>query len=140
MIENDGISVSLKGRIDRIDSNESRSEFSVIDYKSGGIPDRKSIQEGINLQLPIYIEAVRQLILVQHQSQPKAGYYYGLKSSRKLPIYENDKNIDWDDAFKLTKHYIIEYVDSIRKGRFPVKPKDCKNPCDFAELCRQNTN
>ena len=140
IIENDGIRVRLKGRIDRIDSNKSRSEFSVIDYKSGVIPDRKSIQEGINLQLPIYLEAVRQLILNEHQSQPRTGYYYGLKSARKLLVYENDKGIDWDDAFKPTKDYIIEYVDNIGRGRFPVEPKDCKKPCDFADLCRQNSD
>ena len=140
IIENDGIRVSLKGRIDRIDSNKSRSEFSVIDYKSGGIPDRKSIQDGINLQLPIYLEAVRQLILDKHQSQPRTGYYYSLKSSRKLLIFENDKGINWDDAFKPTKDYIIEYVNNIGRGRFPVEPKDCRKPCDFADLCRQNSD
>ena len=140
IIENDGIKVSLKGRIDRIDSNEERSEFSVIDYKSGAIPDRKDIQNGINLQLPIYLEAVRQLILDRHQSQPKRGYYYSLKSSRKLSIYEKDKGIEWDDVFRPTKDYIVDYVNNIRKGRFPVEPKDCKKPCDFADLCRQNSD
>ena len=140
IIENDGIKASLKGRIDRIDTNEDRSEFSVIDYKSGGIPDRKDIQNGVSLQLPIYLEAVRQLILYRYESRPRTGYYYSLKSSRKQFIFENDKGINWDDAFKLSEGYILEYVDSIGKGKFPVEPKDCKNPCDFAGLCRQNSD
>ena len=138
IIEKEGIKVILKGRIDRIDGNEDRTEFSVIDYKSGGIPVRRDVEDGINLQLPIYLEAVRQLILNKHKSKPRTGYYYSLKSSRKLSIYDNDKGIDWESAFKPTKDYIIEYVDNIGKGRFPVEPKDCKKPCDFSDLCRQN--
>ena len=138
IIEKEGIKVILKGRIDRIDGNEDRTEFSVIDYKSGGIPVRRDVENGINLQLPIYLEAVRQLILNKHKSKPRTGYYYSLKSSRKLSIYDNDKGIDWESAFKPTKDYIIEYVDNIGKGRFPVEPKDCKKPCDFSDLCRQN--
>ena len=143
-LEDEEFPVNLRGRIDRIDANADKSEFSIIDYKSGSsIPNRGKILNGIALQLPLYVEAVRKLILNQYNSKPLSGQYYGLKNLTQTYIYDSarkDKGISWADAFKVTKEYAGEYVRNINKGKFPVEPKDCKTPCDFVEICRIGSN
>ena len=137
ILDYENFSVRLKGRIDRIDANRDLSEYSVLDYKSGSsIPNRESISNGINLQLPLYIEAVRQTILSDKKSEPHSGYYYGLKELRKTFAFKNDDGADWDDVFRVTKDFVGEYVGNIRSGKFPVEPKDCNTPCDWSNLCR----
>jgi len=137
ILEYEGFNVRLKGRIDRIDANEDFSEYSVLDYKSGSsVPNRKSISNGINLQLPLYIEAVRKTILGDKNSEPHSGYYYGLQKLRQTFAFKKDDSDNWDDVFKVTKDFVGEYVGNIRSGKFPVEPKDCKLPCEWSNLCR----
>ena len=137
ILEYEDFSVRLKGRIDRIDANEDFSEYSVLDYKSGSsVPNIESILGGINLQLPLYIEAVKQTILSDKNSEPHSGYYYGLKELRKTFAFNKADDKDWDDIFQVTKNFVGEYVRNIRSGKFLVEPKDCKTPCEWSNLCR----
>ena len=137
ILEYEDFTVRLKGRIDRIDANEEFSNYSVVDYKSGStIPKKESISDGISLQLPLYIEAVKKTVLSDKKSEPHSGYYYGLKKLRKTFAFNKADGDDWDDVFKVTKDFIGEYIGNIRSGIFRVEPKDCKMPCEWSGLCR----
>jgi len=137
LLEYEDFTVHLKGRIDRIDANKDFTEFAVLDYKSGStIPKKESISDGISLQLPVYIEAVKKTILSDKNSEPHSGYYFGLKKLRKTYAYDKADGKDWDDDFQMTKDFIGEYIGNIRSGKFRVEPKDCKTPCEWSGLCR----
>jgi ATP-dependent helicase/nuclease subunit B len=56
-----GSSVSIRGRIDRVDqyANESISAFRIIDYKSSQLDiDLTKVEHGLRLQLPVYAAAI----------------------------------------------------------------------------------
>ena len=56
--------IQLRGKIDRIDINKIDNNFEVIDYKTGSKKVSKSeIEEGLSLQLPIYVWAAKELLL-----------------------------------------------------------------------------
>ena len=58
--------INVRGKIDRIDINETEEKFKVIDYKIGGkMPATKDLLEGISLQLPLYMYAAKKLIEAQ---------------------------------------------------------------------------
>lgn len=151
--------VRLRGKVDRIDIGE--DTFRIVDYKTGTkIPKREEIENGMSLQLPIYLYAVEH-ILAKHLGgdvRGVAGIYYTLTS----PVKENlgiGSAVHRDKAFKVSRkskqlldsdeelhgiidvaiRYVNEYVDSISNGVFPVEPKDSEKVCaycDFITICR----
>jgi ATP-dependent helicase/DNAse subunit B len=72
-----GRPVRLLGRIDRIDWDEERTRFRVIDYKTGKVNRKKAsfFERGEALQLPIYLHAAARMLGMS----PEAGetqYFY----------------------------------------------------------------
>ncbi len=71
------VSVWLRGRLDRIDRNETTGAWVIFDYKSGDKGDapeeshRKKKFEWIDLQLPLYRHLARNLAL---PAEPQLGY------------------------------------------------------------------
>lgn len=78
-------SINLRGKIDRVEFDNSMKNFIIADYKTTDttIPKTKEIKEGKKFQIPVYI-AVMEYILesVYHQTDIKAagGMYYYFKS------------------------------------------------------------
>jgi ATP-dependent helicase/nuclease subunit B len=74
----DGLSVSFRGRIDRVDRSADGSRFRVVDYKSGRLrgdkPDR--LQGGRTMQLPVYLLAGAALAGVAPDASGSAEYAY----------------------------------------------------------------
>ena len=76
-----GLSLTLQGRIDRLDLSEEGDKVyvRVIDYKSGSTDlDFTKVWYGLQLQLLLYMEAARELV---HEDYPDktiipAGFYY----------------------------------------------------------------
>ncbi|KKL91438.1 hypothetical protein LCGC14_1894690, partial [marine sediment metagenome] len=86
-VEKGGIEIS--GKIDRVDVSEVNGEKVgiIIDYKYGQTEFRLTeLEEGLDLQLPIYILALRDLFGVV----PVAAEFYALKTSRKTGIYNRE--------------------------------------------------
>jgi ATP-dependent helicase/nuclease subunit B len=151
--------VQLRGKIDRIDTADAM--FRIIDYKTGSrVATRREIDNGMSLQLPIYLYAVER-ILAECRGEKKegvAGIFYKLRPpvEQKLGVGSETYR---DKAFSVQKkskstvvsdeelHTVIaqaiafvnNYVDGIARGEFPVEPK---NPakvctyCDFKTMCR----
>ena len=70
----DGSSVRLMGKVDRVDIFDDQNDkyISIIDYKSGRTAfDRNQIFAGIQIQLPVYMEASR-----RYFNAKPAGYFY----------------------------------------------------------------
>ena len=79
----DGSDVSLIGRVDRIDSDGEHAF--ITDYKSGTPPTGSAMEQGLDLQLPVYLLAVA--ALSKEQLAVSGGCYYSLKEGkRKVPF------------------------------------------------------
>lgn len=75
VIDADGRSVLLQGRIDRIDWDDARERFRVIDYKTGKYSAKTAFEHGTALQLPVYLAAAAQLLGID-ALRGEAQYFY----------------------------------------------------------------
>lgn len=152
--------LEVSGKIDRVDVAEVNGEkFGIIiDYKYGktefGIQD---IEEGTDLQLPIYALALREVFKIV----PVAAQFYALKSSKKTGIYNREfierhafnieqskKSLSVDSRefnrrLEETKELVLKFTGEIRNGRIALDPHNLdycgEGNCDFASVCRIDT-
>ena len=85
--------MKIRGKIDRIDIDEKEKTFEVVDYKlSGKKPKRDELDEGLSLQLPLYMYAAKELINAQLKRilNPDIPKIYSLKFKEgefgKIPV------------------------------------------------------
>ena len=96
--------LSLKGRIDRLDIYETEDKIyvRVIDYKSGSTSfDIQSIYYGLQQQLAIYLSAAMDFLNKQHKSKeiiPAGIFYYHIDD----PIVPKSEEVD-EDIYKSLK-------------------------------------
>ena len=154
-VDKDGIEIS--GKIDRVDVSEADGEKVgiIIDYKYGQTKFRLAeLEEGLDLQLPIYILALRDLFGVI----PVAAEFYALKTSRKTGIYNEElidklklnikptrkslsvDNKEFNKLLKDAESHILKFSKEIRKGKIELAPANIdfcgEGNCDFANVCR----
>ncbi len=154
-VQNEGVEIS--GKIDRVDISEADGEKIgiIIDYKYGQTEFKKSdLEEGLDLQLPIYLLALRDVFKII----PVAAEYYALKSSKKTGIYNRElidnlslniipikkslavDNNDLNKLLKAAESHILEFSKEIRNGRIELAPANIdfcgEGNCDFANVCR----
>jgi ATP-dependent helicase/nuclease subunit B len=154
-VEKGGIEIS--GKIDRVDVSEVDGEkvAIIIDYKYGQTEFRLTeLEEGLDLQLPIYILALRDLFGVV----PIAAEFYALKTSKKTGIYNQElivklklnikpsrkslsvDNREFNKLLKNAESHILKFSREIRKGRIELDPANIdfcgEGNCDFANVCR----
>jgi ATP-dependent helicase/DNAse subunit B len=143
--------ILLSGKIDRIDE-DSEGRFVVFDYKTGFTPDIKQVEEGTNLQLPLYIMASEQLL----KKPVVGGAFISMRKGSVDNILVRDRNLpfvskrrkkgilsqeEWEDLMETVKTTIRAYADNIREARFPMEPKKCPKTdmygsfCDFTGIC-----
>lgn len=143
--------ILLSGKIDRIDE-DLQHRLLIVDYKSGSTPDIKDIEDGTNLQMPIYILAAEKLI----KKPVVGGAFVSIKKGAIDNFIARDKDLpfiskrrrkgiltleDWEALMKKTQDIIRSYVDNIREGKFPLEPKKCPKTqnyggfCDFTQIC-----
>ena len=156
--------LKLRGKIDRIDVNEEKKIYTVIDYKTGSAPKRTLVEDGVSLQLPIYLEAAKQVLEARHGGEfnPSMPEIYQLKTKVKAlgRIFLGESNphkpvsaTNTGDAevaemtqqaeamMKNAKEKIVQFNSQMQNGVFPVEPykKAGYNPCRFctyAAVCR----
>ena len=154
-VEKDGIEIS--GKIDRVDVSEVDGEKVgiIIDYKYGQTEFNKTeLEEGLDLQLPVYILALRDLFGVV----PIAAEFYALKTSKKTGIYNEElidklklnikparkslsvDNKEFNKRLEDAESHILKFSREIRKGRIELAPANIdfcgEGNCDFANVCR----
>jgi ATP-dependent helicase/nuclease subunit B len=147
--------VKLRGKIDRVDINEEDGTLKIVDYKLSGIrPKQNELQNGLSLQLPLYLYAAKELI----KSQFKKNYerfgaeIYSLKFNQKdfgsklvgIGRAKNDKDKMVhlaEEMIKICIESISKYVEEISSGKFNLsrledrENKVCKF-CNFRSICR----
>ncbi|NLZ54925.1 MAG: PD-(D/E)XK nuclease family protein, partial [Thermoanaerobacteraceae bacterium] len=143
--------ILLSGKIDRIDE-DSEGRLIIFDYKSGSTPDIQQIEEGTNLQMPLYIMVCEQLL----KKPVVGGAFISLKKGSVDNILVRDKNLpfvskrrkkgildqaEWDELMSTVKSIIMQYADDIRAAQFTIQPKKCPKTdlfgsfCDFTAIC-----
>lgn len=149
--------VRVRGKIDRIDIDNSQNRFKVIDYKLGGKkPLSKDLQTGLSLQLPLYVYASKILIEVQLNKtlEPSSTIIYSLKLSKDefgkkvVHLFGSKRNLTEEELIKSNEElikfcneFIPAYVDKISKGIFNLSTledreyKVCRF-CDYKSICR----
>jgi len=119
--------IRLRGKIDRVDRIELEGgrALRVVDYKTGGLPERKDIKEGRNLQLPLYTLAAEQIL-----GGPCAGgefHRIGEDETRRFPA------ADTPEAVELVGRLVAQ----MREGRFDLLPTDkCPSYCPYRQICQ----
>jgi CRISPR/Cas system-associated exonuclease Cas4 (RecB family) len=125
----------LHGRIDRINWDEARSRFRVVDYKSGGRHAERSgeLQGGRMLQLPLYVLAASKLLGID----PAAGAAAYVYPTRKGEFHV----VDWTPEDIAARHddvigVLEAIVTAARSGDFIIAPSEgaCKW-CPFNTMC-----
>ena len=133
IVEQDGVRIELQGKVDRIDTDA--IAYRVVDYKSGRLPSNKLVQQGLCLQVPVYMMAAETL-LGQHFSGGDGLYAPVGQNSRDFLL--PGKNGSREELMALTRQYLIQWANGIRAGIFPARPvSDCPAYCPAAVFCRQ---
>ena len=139
--------ITIKGRIDRIDINLERNNYTVIDYKTGTLPSTTQVLRGNVIQLPIYLMASHDLF---PDCTPAGGLYYSLGNSETKGFVISNRSDEgvlnkrsqitdaaWEETKTNTLAKIREGVDNIHKGVFKPKPitaNECMY-CDYKNIC-----
>lgn len=142
----DGNRITLNGRIDRLDSDGER--VFVTDYKRSAAPSKKDLEQGFDLQLPIYLLAIADLYKVA----PAGGTYFVLKNGErvssfvledvgnddlKYKINKNGLNAGWESFEQFCRRLLVNYIEGIYSGDFAVAPrKACSDFCQLKNICR----
>ncbi len=147
--------VRLRGKIDRVDLDESLNGITVVDYKLGSNKIRiNELYRGIQLQLPVYLLAIQKLIASHTNTkfEPLGMEIYSLKYSEKefgkkpLNLIRKKHSVQEtiDENRKLIAiitSFIKEYVKAISLGQFNISTHEdrevlvCKY-CDLKKTCR----
>ena len=145
--------VNVRGKIDRIDINNSENGFKVYDYKIGKSKAAvKDTEAGLQLQLPLYLYAAKKIIKAELDKdyKPDGAFIYSLKFhdsdfGRKELKSGRSKDEDLTEKLEALIRTCIEainrYVDGIIKGDFRLtrienrEEKVCRF-CGFKSICR----
>lgn len=148
--------IRIRGRIDRVDRS-SDGQFVAYDYKSSRGFSRADMEEGRDLQIPLYIRAIREIFLNEGESVIGGGYYAISDGKRLNGLYRADRqgytgltgragaNVDpphFETVLRLAERYAWRYVDGMRRGDFRVAPKEqsCCPRCVYSTVCRFDKN
>ncbi len=131
-----GESLLLAGRIDRIDAGE--DGVRIIDYKSGAPPQPADMDAGVSLQLPLYALAVSEYVV---PGQPCAEALF-------IPVGKNrivnalkpgpkKGGMAPQDRTEQARFHAFEHAGHIREGLFPPTPyKGLCFACQTRRACR----
>jgi len=137
----------------------------VIDYKTKNAPKIGEIEEGLSLQLPLYLRIAEDLIESHTGVKGVAAYYHTLTGTNaqrspaigakdfllsltgdqkaKGPIAKMPEDYDGlRKAIDKTVRYAYEYVEGMTKGQFPLIREDRTEKkcgyCPYRKSCRVN--
>ncbi len=128
-----GRSIRVRGRIDRVDYDETRDEWHVWDYKSGSTWDYDrggSLQCGMKLQHALYARAVDAMLARKGMSGKvtKSGYYFPTPKGRGARIARACTDAD-------LKTVLNDLCEVIGSGYFLHADADRCKWCSYAEAC-----
>jgi len=143
VLPTDAGEIRIRGKIDRVDlvRLEGAEGLFVIDYKTGRLPRRSEIEDGTNLQLPIYVEAAEQAL--DGASLGGAFHQIGAEGSTLFAAVKKarDGRYETVDGFTERRRAAVQtvgrFVAAMREGRFDLVPAHkCPGYCPFRQVCQ----
>lgn len=146
--------LKISGQIDRVDRAHDGSAIA-YDYKLSTGYTKEDMKSGRSLQIPIYLEALEQLILPTHRVA--GGGYYTIRGSgerRNKGLHRlNDLRYsgisnrasavvsekEWQQIRSEVIERIWQFLDGLRAGTFLVRPSQNEETCKFcvySSVCR----
>ncbi len=143
----DGREVQIVGKIDRIDVDPTGKLGLVIDYKRSSSFKAPDLENGIALQLPIYIRAMEAFLKLQPiggelyniQKRHLKGFYHAARVEGLKDLHYSAKKLraeDFDLWMKRSETFIQFYLNEVGRGSVAVRPRDCKDFCPYSAVCR----
>jgi CRISPR/Cas system-associated exonuclease Cas4 (RecB family) len=145
--------IFLRGRIDRIDVNNTHKNFAVIDYKTGNPPSLSDLKKAKEIQIPLYVLAVQKLLYPDFS--PAGGYFYALKENviKGFSVKQtSDQNLmhsrsqiserEWQELIDLTVNQVRKIVENIYAANYepnPIEESQCRF-CDYRRICGHESN
>ncbi len=131
----DGREVRVQGRIDRVDWDEDRTAFRVVDYKTGKYDPKVTLQGGRKLQLPLYTLAASRLLgipVVQGAAR------YDFVSARGGFKRAGLAGADVEAETPALAQVLTTVARGVDGGFFAPNPgegaQDCRY-CDYKDVC-----
>lgn len=135
-----GRALPFVGRIDRIDVDERRRLFFVVDYKrkrpSGARKLVRDIEDGSHVQLPLYLAAAQTLIGGGFAAGGGALVY--LEGDDKKEARETLDGDEYRGLWDTVVGNIDESVRAIERGDFSPRKEDACMFCSYKDLCRSD--
>jgi RecB family exonuclease len=131
----DGRTVPLRGVADRIDLLSGR-RLRVIDYKTGYPPQAKRA-----LQVPIYALCAQERLAERGEGKWAVDEAAYVAFSGKRPFVSVMSTRSGQDAVLAdARARLLEVVDGIERGEFPVQPYDTRicSYCAYPSVCRKD--
>lgn len=129
--------IQLYGKIDRIDQIDNTCV--VIDYKSGNrIIPRSELDQGLELQLPLYLLAKQSEHDLDDQTSRTVALYWHTRTRKQSSIIDSGKDHKLLENARKNIHKILLRARSSDFSVRPTKPEGgrCVRYCPYFELCR----
>ena len=139
----------LKGKVDRVD-RFADGGYIVLDYKTAGTPKVKDMRAGRDLQVPLYLRAVQQML--GPEAHPLGGGYQSIRQqNRTQGLWRQSEaertgvsrgrgvfaDAEWESLLAASVDRATAYARAIRHGDFPVAPNgECPPLCPYQRVCR----
>ena len=138
--------ILVDGRVDRIDVSADEApvrRFRVWDYKTGRSYHPRDAIKGTDFQLPIYVLAAQQNLFGEEHECESCGFYVVQRPiNRKARALADpgSRGTALEDVLAATSEWLPMLVEQIRRGRFPVAPRESRSChyCDYRGICRVN--
>ncbi len=140
--------LKIKGKIDRIDVDEKKSYFKIIDYKTGKTPTNKDYEDKVSFQLPLYLKIVKEYFhSINKDLQIYDAEFIRLPRKKTLRVERESlrneilKNKDFELELNEIIYQVYQIVERLKGGKFNLttlekfEERVCKY-CLFKPICR----
>ena len=111
-------------------------QFRIIDYKTGKPPPRRQVEQGLRLQVPLYMMAAEALL--GKQGEPSADGLYVQVGAATSELGLPGAKISREELLEISRQAVLRYVAGIRSGKFPPQPaEECPSWCRARTFCRR---
>ena len=150
----DSMTISICGKMDRVDIGDSSDRAIVMDYKLGQSPEYKEMQNGLSLQMPLYMMASERLFGLK----PVAGCYDSMVDQGRPRIFRLelgipkqfgvlkglDKSISvtplnrdqYADLIKTAEDSALRIAADVASARVEATPGNHCRFCEYGDVCR----
>ncbi|MFH1799964.1 MAG: PD-(D/E)XK nuclease family protein [Candidatus Omnitrophota bacterium] len=146
-IEGERKKIKLRGRVDRIDTDDGKKFAVVIDYKRSAKFKAANLELGTALQLPLYLLAAQKHLgltplgaeIYSVRDHKRSGFY-GEGSAQLFEKEFAPRSQLPDEVFQKTLDRAVAFVRKFTKeielAEIPVRPRDCESFCPYDTVCR----